>query len=63
MFDDLKEAIELFETHVPFSDATFLILKAHLVIEVHLLRFIGYPEKVVGRCLEAVSVQNSEQCG
>lgn len=40
MFDDLKEAIELFETHVPFSDATFLILKAHLVIEVHLLRFI-----------------------
>ena len=23
----------------------------------------GYPEKVVGRCLEAVSVQNSEQCG
>lgn len=25
--------------------------------------FMGYPEKVVGRCLEAVSVQNSEQCG
>ena len=23
----------------------------------------GYPEKVVGRCLKAVSVQNSEQCG
>ena len=40
MFDDLKEAIELFETHVPFSDASFLILKAHLVIEVHLLSFI-----------------------
>ena len=27
------------------------------------LEFNGYPEKVVGRCLEAVSVQNSEQCG
>ena len=24
---------------------------------------LGYPEKVVGRCLKAVSVQNSEQCG
>ena len=28
-----------------------------------LLNIFGYPEKVVGRCLEAVSVQNSEQCG
>lgn len=27
------------------------------------IRKKGYPEKVVGRCLKAVSVQNSEQCG
>ena len=40
MFDELKDASDLFETHVPFSDASFLILKAHLVIEMHLLRFI-----------------------
>jgi len=40
VFAKLQEATELFETHVPFSDAAFLILKAHLVTELHLLKFI-----------------------
>ena len=40
MFSKLQEATELFEAHVPFSDAAFLILKAHLVTELHLLKFV-----------------------
>ena len=40
MFEDIQAASEHFETHVPYSDAAFLILKSHLVIELHLLEFI-----------------------
>ena len=41
MFDDnVRSANEQFEAHVPYSDAAFLILKAHLVVEVRLLEFI-----------------------
>ena len=37
---ELEEANAQFESHVPYSSAVFLILKAHLVIEVRLLEFI-----------------------
>ena len=40
MFTDTKAARELFEAHVPHADATFLVLKAQLVLEATLLRFI-----------------------
>ena len=40
MFSKIQEANELFEAHVPFSDAAFLILKAQLVIELQVLKFI-----------------------
>lgn len=40
MFDDIHAAFDQFEKHVPYSDAAFLILKAHLVVELHLLEFI-----------------------
>lgn len=37
---DLDAANDQFELHVPYADAAFLILKAHLVVEVRLLEFI-----------------------
>ena len=44
MFEGLLDEFEVthkqFNKHVPFADEVFLILKAHLVIEVHLLEFI-----------------------
>ena len=40
MPDDLDLANAQFEAHVPDSDAVFVILKAHLVLEVRLLEFI-----------------------
>jgi len=40
MFEDIDAARDMFHRHVPFSDAAFLVLKAHLVVELHLLDFI-----------------------
>ena len=40
MFTDTEAARDLFEAHVPHADATFLVLKAHLVLETSLLKFI-----------------------
>lgn len=40
MMKELEEANAQFEAHVPYSSAAFLILKAHLVVEVRLLEFI-----------------------
>ncbi len=40
LLDEFKVTQEQFDKHVPCADAAFLILKAHLVIEVQLLEFI-----------------------
>ena len=40
MIDNIQEAEKQFEAHVPYSSAAFLVLKAHLVIEMRLLEFL-----------------------
>lgn len=40
MIDNVQKAAEQFESHVPYSSAAFLVLQAHLVVEVRLLEFI-----------------------
>jgi hypothetical protein len=40
MFDNVQQASDQFESHVPYSSAAFLVLKANLVVEVRLLEFI-----------------------
>lgn len=37
---DIKETMQQFEKHVPLSDKSLMILKAHLVIELRTLEFI-----------------------
>lgn len=36
----MQSALDQFESHVPYSSEAFMILKAHLVIEMRLLEFI-----------------------
>lgn len=40
MIDNLQEAEKQFAAHVPNSEAVFIVLKAHLVIEMRLIEFI-----------------------
>ena len=41
MFTETQAARDLFESHVPHADATFLVVKAHLVLEAALVKFIA----------------------
>lgn len=38
--DNMQSALDQFESHVPYSSEAFMVLKAHLVIEMRLLEFI-----------------------